>query len=76
MKVKAVLASGFLMLVLLLGLFVGNNLYHKIDRDSGTKGQISMLAAAYDGKPYVKVNDNVPFFDDNEITTESFEIYS
>ena len=76
MKVKAVLASGFLMVVLLIGLFVGNNLYHKADQDFGTKEQVSMLAAAYDGKPYVKVNGNIPFFDDSEITTESFEFYS
>ena len=76
MKVKAVLASGFLMVVLLLGLFVSNNLYHKADQDSDTKEQVSMLASAYGGKPYVKVNGNVPFFDDNEITTESFEVYS
>ena len=76
MKVKAVLASGFLIVVLLLGLFVGNNLYHKTNVDPGTREPVSMLAAAYDGKPYVEVNDNVPFFDDNEITTESFETYS
>ena len=76
MKVKAVLASGFLMVVLLLGLFVGNNLYHKADQNFGTKEQVSMLASTYDGKPYVKVNGNIPFFDDSEITTESFEFYS
>ena len=31
---------------------------------------------AYDGKAYVAVNDNVPFFTDSELTTEAFEYYS
>lgn len=30
----------------------------------------------YDGEPYVVVNDNVPEFDEKEITDESFEEYS
>ena len=31
---------------------------------------------AYSGQAYVPVNDNVPFFTDGELTTESFETYS
>lgn len=31
---------------------------------------------AYDGKAYVAVNDNVPFFTDSELTTDAFEYYS
>lgn len=31
---------------------------------------------AYDGKPYIELNKNVPMFDDMEITTVPFEIYS
>jgi DNA-entry nuclease len=30
----------------------------------------------YDGEPYVVVNDNVPFFTEDEMTVESFEDYS
>ena len=30
----------------------------------------------YDGQPYVSVNDNIPFFTEEELTTESFEEYS
>lgn len=31
---------------------------------------------AYSGEPYVTVNDNEPFFTEEEFTTESFETYS
>lgn len=31
---------------------------------------------AYSGSPYIPVNDNVPFFTDEELTGKSFEIYS
>lgn len=30
----------------------------------------------YSGKPYVEVNYNQPFFTDDEVTTEPFEVYS
>lgn len=30
----------------------------------------------YDGKPYVEINNNIPYFDENDYTTESFEKYS
>lgn len=31
---------------------------------------------AYSGDPFVVVNDNVPYFEDSELTTDSFEYYS
>lgn len=31
---------------------------------------------AYDGTPYVAINNNVPFFKDEELTTKSYESYS
>ncbi|MGN0246109.1 MAG: DNA/RNA non-specific endonuclease [Lachnospiraceae bacterium] len=31
---------------------------------------------AYSGSPYVVINDNVPYFADNEISTSSYEYYS
>lgn len=30
----------------------------------------------YSGEPYVAINDNIPFFTDDEMTDESFEYYS
>ena len=31
---------------------------------------------AYSGEPYVAVNDNVPYFTEDDLTTESYEYYS
>ena len=30
----------------------------------------------YTGEPYIVVNDNVPFFEESDYTTEAFESYS
>ena len=30
----------------------------------------------YDGKPYFEINNNIPYFNENDYTTESFEKYS
>ena len=30
----------------------------------------------YEGKPYVTINNNIPYFDEDDYTTESFERYS
>ena len=30
----------------------------------------------YQGKPYIEVNGNVPYFEEEDFTTTSFEIYS
>lgn len=44
---------------------------------AGTETQFSYDSIpAYSGSPYVAVNDNIPFFTDEELTTQSFETYS
>lgn len=60
----------------------------QIQTEASTKqkerNMVSMSASAqfdfsavpeYSGQAYVPVNDNVPFFNEEELTTESFEIY-
>lgn len=47
--------------------------YH-ISNDSSNK--VVSEIPAYSGIAYVKINNNVPFFNANEITTNSFEKYS
>mgnify|MGYP000009454025 FL=1 len=39
--------------------------------------EFSLLnVAAYSGKPYVEINQNVPYFADSELSTTSYEYYS
>lgn len=30
----------------------------------------------YSGQPYIEINDNIPYFTESDLTTESFELYS
>ncbi len=46
-----------------------------VSLDSSLSFDISMVDE-YEGVPYCIVNDNVPFFSEDEITNESFEHYS
>lgn len=32
--------------------------------------------ASYSGQPYININNNIPYFSENDLTTESFEYYS
>ena len=44
---------------------------------AGTETQFSYGSIpAYSGSPYVAVNENIPYFTDEELTTQSFETYS
>ena len=75
-KVKAVLFSGFFIIVLLGALFFYNNFTDEPSRAIGTKEEVLLLASEYCGETFVEVNGNVPYFTAEDITTESFEYYS
>lgn len=75
-KVKAVLFSGFFIIVLLGALFFYNNFTDEPSRAIGTKEEVHLLASEYCGETFVEVNGNVPYFTEEDITTESFEYYS
>lgn len=55
--------------------FVENNTANEITVNYATKLDLSLIPA-YTDKTYVKLNNNVPDFDDSLITTESCEKYS
>ena len=42
----------------------------------GNETVIEYEVPAYEGAAYTEINENVPFFTEEEMTTESFEIYS
>lgn len=45
-------------------------------REKTTTQTISNVIPKYNGDPYIVVNNNEPFFSENEYTTSSFEYYS
>ena len=64
------------MVVLVFVLFLGNYLPGKHVNKETTNEEVLLLASAYNESPFVEVNENVPYFGEDEYTTESFEIYS
>ena len=64
------------MVVLVFALFLGNYLPGKHVNKETTNEEVLLLASAYNESPFVEVNGNVPYFGEDEYTTESFEIYS
>ncbi len=54
---------------------VSNNNTTKNDLESLKNNTLSNIPE-YSGKPYVAINNNVPFFSDDELTVNSFENYS
>lgn len=73
--------SKLIVLILLLGaLFyckddIYNYTYSLINGDSNNSSNIEDIAD-YNGNSYVIVNDNIPYFKEEEYTTNSFEKYS
>ena len=43
--------------------------------DDKEQEKLSEIIPAYDGRPYVSLNNDVPFFEDYEIISSSFEFY-
>lgn len=50
------------------------------DTTTATTTQVPVFSLsdipAFDGEPYVTINGNVPYFDDSDLTTNSYESYS
>ena len=75
MKIKTVLTNGILLIAAVLAMFIGNNLYQSANSYHESSQSIAFSIPDYEGLPYVEINQNVPFFDSEDYTTESFEIY-
>lgn len=80
------LTAMFLALLVSLSLLAGCNATPAESPNTTTPGQSQAELTGgsfdlsqvpeYSGEPYVAINDNVPYFTDAEMTTESFEEYS
>lgn len=69
---SALLALILVLSVLLTGCDLGGGL-----SEGGGESVIDLDSVpAYSGKPYVAINDNVPFFTEEEIVSEGFESFS
>ncbi|MBQ7864182.1 MAG: DNA/RNA non-specific endonuclease [Lachnospiraceae bacterium] len=61
-------------LCLLLMLIVASVIIYKVVSKKDYATQIAL--PSYTGQAYVEINDNTPYFTEDEMITESFEVYS
>lgn len=61
-------------IVIIAAILLSVNLIYLLKNNNSN--EIALEIPAYSGEAYVEINKNVPFFKDNEITTDSFEEYS
>ncbi len=69
-KIKTVVIGFLAVLLLCIAGLIAFKLVNKKDYSSETTFPV------YNGQPYIEVNDNIPFFTSEEMTTDSFELYS
>ena len=55
---------------------VRNQLFTKSYNNIETSTSIAFTIPEYEGEPFVLINQNIPFFEKDDYTTESFENYS
>ena len=55
---------------------VSNQLFTKSYYNIETSTSIAFTIPEYEGEPFVLINQNIPFFEKDDYTTESFENYS
>lgn len=62
-----------IVVILLLSVFL-YSLYKS--SEAHRKYEVSLHVPAYSGSPYVEINNNIPFFDEDDLTKDTFESYS
>ena len=55
---------------------VSNQLFPKSHNNIETSTSIAFTIPEYEGEPFALINQNIPFFEKDDYTTESFENYS
>ncbi len=75
MKIKKFSAL-FLCLSLMIALFAGCDFTFNINNTFSSESFTLDTLPEYSDSPYVEINNNVPFFTEDDYTTKSFETYS
>ena len=76
MKIKKAVITGGILIIAILAMFVSNQLFPKSHNYIGTSTSIALTIPKYEDKPFALVNQNIPFFEKDDYTLESFEKYS
>ncbi len=76
-KNKKALITFITMLLLLIIIYIGENILPQNEESVEVANYNNLIdVPEYNGQIYVKINDNIPYFTEEDYTTEAFEQYS
>lgn len=76
-NLKHILTTLIIIILFILIDYISNNTYYNTVNNSNEVINYNNISEIpeYSGQIYVKVNDNIPYFDENDYTNEAFEKY-
>lgn len=76
-KYSKIIITILFLIAIFIGYYYQDEIQNFIDNITGNNISYALSEVpAYNGEEYVKINDNIPEFTDEDKTTETFEIYS
>ena len=75
-EIKRTFITGGILIIAILAMVVSNQLFTKSHNNVETSTSIAFTIPEYEGEPFVLINQNIPFFEKDDYTTESLENYS
>ena len=75
-EIKRTFITGGILIIAILAMVVSNQLFTKSHNNIETSTSIAFTIPEYEGEPFVLINQNIPFFEKDDYTTESLENYS
>lgn len=76
MKKKKILTGIVAVFIALSAMVISDYIYQNRDGYLGTSADADYYIPEYSGVACVEINNNIPFFEEEELSTEAFEVYS
>ena len=76
MKKKRIIAGIVAVCIALAAMVISDYMYQNRDGYRGSSADAEYHIPEYSGMACVEVNNNIPFFEEGDLSTESFEVYS
>lgn len=79
-QIEKIVALIVFIVCAIISVFYGDEIFENDEQTVGTSQSATYLTIddipEYSGKPWVSINNNVPYFEESEYKTEPFENYS
>ena len=76
MKKKRILTGIVVVCIALVAMVISDYMYQNRGGYRGSSADAEYRIPEYSGVAYVEINNNIPFFEEEDLSTESFEVYS